>query len=80
MRGINCQPLTLIIDSSDGFLCCGLNSERTEPTDIYTHCFKNQNTDTQYDYNEQDFLSMISIFSMAINIKLNMDKIPKEID
>lgn len=69
MRGINCQPLALIIDQSNGFLCCGLNSKRTESTNIYTHCFKNKDTDTQYDYNEQDFLSTISIFAMAMNIR-----------
>lgn len=69
MRGIDCMPLSLIIDISNGFLCCGLNKSRNEPTDIFTHCFKNELTDTQFDMSKQDLLSTISIFSMAFSIE-----------
>ncbi len=74
LRGIDCMPLSLIIDSSKGFLCCGLNKSRNEPIDIFTHCFKNELTDTRFDMSKQDLLSTISIFSMAMNIEVALEK------
>lgn len=74
LRGIDCMPLSLIIDTSNGFLCCGLNKSRNEPIDIFTHCFKNESTDTQFDMSKQDLLSTISIFSMAMSIELTLER------
>jgi len=70
MRGIECQPLALIVDAGNGFLCCGLNTEREVDIDIFTHCFKNESTDTRFDMSKEDLLSSISIFSMAMSIQL----------
>ena len=74
MRGIDCMPLSLIIDISNSFLCCGLNKSRNEPIDIFTHCFKNELTDTQFDMSKQDLLSTISILSMAFSIENAMPR------
>lgn len=75
IRGIDCcMPLSLIIDTSEGFLCCGLNKSRNEPIDIFTHCFKNELTDTRFDMSKQDLLSTISIFSAAMGIELMLER------
>ena len=72
MRDTDCMPLSLIVDTANGFLCCGLNKERNESIDIFTHCFKNDSTDTRFDMSKQDLLSTISIFSMSMNIELSL--------
>jgi len=74
LRGIDCMPLSLIVDKSKGFLCCGINKKRNETIDIFTHCFKNELTDTRFDMSKQDLLSTISIFGMALNIELALKR------
>ena len=76
MRDLQCNPLALIVDSENGFMCCGLNDIRDVDIDIFRHCFKNDSTDTMYDMSKQDLLSSISIFSMALNLEntINKDK------
>ncbi len=69
-RNSKCKPLSNIStkDKKD-FVCIGLHNEiKTENNDIFRHCFKNIETDTIYDYDKYDLISVISVFSEALLI------------
>ncbi|MCK5607935.1 hypothetical protein KAR91_39005, partial [Candidatus Pacearchaeota archaeon] len=38
------------------------------PQDIFRHCFKNEDTDSEYDYDEYDLKSVISVMSETLLI------------
>jgi len=69
MRKLNdCNPLSLILAIDKSFICCGLNKERNIESDIFRHCFKNDSTDSMYDYNKKDLLSIIAVLAESMNI------------
>lgn len=71
-RGINCTPLhNLISDCETSCVCLGKHSEikvGNESNDIYRHCFYNGKTDTMFDYDEYDLISIISVISNGLLI------------
>jgi len=69
IRRLNdCKPLSLIVASDKSFICCGLNKERNIDSDIFRHCFKNDFTDSMYDYDKKDCLSIIAVLAESMNI------------
>lgn len=68
MRKTTCEPIANIIPEDEStFACIGLHGEKKEGNnDIYRHCFKSETTDTVFDYDTYDLISVINIFSEAI--------------
>ena len=67
MRKTNCEPIANIIPEDEStFVCIGLHDEKKDNNDIYRHCFKSETTDTMFDYDTYDLISVINIFSEAI--------------
>lgn len=67
-RGLSCKPLSNVISYEEHtFVCVGLHGEdKIGNEDIYRHCFKSVTTDSMYDYDEYDLLSVISTMSDAL--------------
>lgn len=69
----NCKPLSFLqSDCKTSCVCLGVHNEKKighESGDIYRHCFYNQETDTMFDYDEYDLLSILSVITngMLIN-------------
>ena len=65
-----CQPLSnLVTEDGKDFVCVGKNdgSDRSVEQDIYRHCFVSSGgTDSMYDYDEYDMLSVVSCMSEAL--------------
>lgn len=57
--------------SEHSFVCVGLHYEAKDEatkSDRYRHCFVNRETDSCFDYNEYDMMSVISCMSEALVI------------
>lgn len=67
-RGTKCEPMSNIIASDNSsFVCIGLHNEEKEISqDIFRHCFKSQGTDSMFDYDEYDLLSVISCMTETL--------------
>ncbi|MCK5609373.1 hypothetical protein KAR91_46295, partial [Candidatus Pacearchaeota archaeon] len=68
-RKTKCKPISNIV-SETSFVCIGYHNEQHEdcPQDIFRHCFKNEDTDSEYDYDEYDLKSVISVMSETLLI------------
>lgn len=64
----DCNPLSLMVAIDNSFICCGLNKKRNVKMDIFRHCFKNDDTDSMYDYNKKESLSIIAVLAESMNI------------
>lgn len=64
----DCEPLSLMVAIDNSFICCGLNKKRNFDSDIFRHCFKNEVTDSMYDYDKKDCLSIIAVLAESMNI------------
>jgi len=76
-RGTKCRPLSNVVaDNQSSFVCVGLHGEKKKITqDKFRHCFKSAaGTDSMFDYDEYDMLSVVSVFSEALLID-NLKKI-----
>lgn len=64
-RNLECQPLSRK-ESDDGttFICCGWPNIRKN--DPYRFCFKSEETDSMYDYDEFDLLDTILVISESM--------------
>ena len=72
-RGLDCKPLSNLVadNNTSNFVCVGLHEDMKEdyPQDIYRHCFKSSaDTDSMFDYDEYDLLSVASVITEAILI------------
>jgi len=69
-RGLkDCNPLSnMATEDGKDFVCVGKSDPKTRSIhqDKFRHCFVNDNTDTKYDYDEYDIMSVISVMSEAI--------------
>lgn len=69
-RGIDCMPLNnLVSDCKISCICIGKHyeiKEGKESNDIYRHCFYNEKTDSMFDYDEYDLISIISVISNGL--------------
>ena len=73
-RGLDCQPLHRIqSDDEATFVCCGLHGavDRVHGTigedDPYRLCFKTDNTDTMYDYDEADLMDEVEVIVRGLS-------------
>lgn len=65
----DCEPIAnLVCSDGSGFVCAGKNdpSTRELEQDWMRHCFKNPVTDTMYDYDEYDAISVISVLTEGL--------------
>lgn len=64
----DCNPLSNIIYDSTSFCCVGCVDDdcRTIPQDKYRHCFKSELSDSMYDYDRYDMISVIRVLSDAL--------------
>jgi|LSQX01.2.fsa_nt_gb hypothetical protein len=71
-RGTKCQPISNVIATDDtSFVCVGLHNEEKEvKQDIFRHCFKSDGTDSMFDYDEYDLISVISVMTEALLLNI----------
>ena len=64
-RGCDCDPLHRITsDDGSTYVCCGLVDQ---PVDPYQLCFKTQQTDSTYAYDELDLLDMVEVVMRGLS-------------
>lgn len=76
-KGTKCKPIANVVaDDNKSFVCVGFHGEEKPdfPSDIFRHCFFNQETDTTHDYDEYDMLSVVNVFSEALLINKLTEK------
>ena len=77
LRGrCDCEPLAqLESDCGQSFICCGRNdgTERTEPGDEFTMCFKNNSCDERGFWDRRDITDHISVMAQALSIDANLE-------
>ncbi len=66
LRGTKCKPISNISSDSNDFVCIGFHG--IDKHDKFRHCFKTETTDSIYDYDNYDLISVISVMSEAILI------------
>ncbi len=60
----NCTPQSNVVsECGETFVCIGFHNEKNKdyPQDIFRHCFKSVTTESCYDYDEYDLLSIQSV-------------------
>jgi hypothetical protein len=71
-RGLDCEPISNVVSDNDKtFICVGYHNEKDKeiPQDRFRHCFKSSaNTDSMFDYDTYDLLSVVSVMSDALLI------------
>lgn len=72
-RGLtNCQPLSNIVsDDKKTFVCCGLSDpdSRSRKADKFRNCFKSEDTDSMYDYDERDMKHQIAVMADGLAVE-----------
>lgn len=65
------QPIANIVSDSS-FVCICFNNKKQ---DKFRHCFKSMDTDSIFDYDEYDLISVINIFTESLLMNELMKKI-----
>lgn len=66
LRNKDCKPISNIV-SDNSFVCVGLHNDTIKfKQDKFRHCFKTVDSDSMFDYDEYDLISVISVFSEAL--------------
>ena len=71
-RGTKCRPLANVVSTeADDFVCVGIHGEEKhgdKSGDKFRHCFKSVYTDSMYDYDHYDLLSVAAVINDALLI------------
>ena len=71
-KGTECKPISNVVaDDGSSFVCIGYHNEEKKdyPQDKFRHCFKSEDSDSTFDYDEYDLKSVISVMSEALLIE-----------
>ncbi len=65
-----------VADDGSTFVCCGIGglASRSVVGDCFRHCFKTENTDTMFDYDELDLLDTIRVMSESLAIRKRIEE------
>ena len=66
----------MVTEDKKDFVCVGLSKKKSRKLkqDKFRHCFVNELTDSRYDYDEYDIMSVISVMSEAILVENHLIK------
>ena len=68
-RRTDCEPVSQFVSSDEStFVCCGRNDSTTRKyeQDIFTHCWKSEDTDDMSHMDVRDLLHTIVVLSMGL--------------